>query len=130
MDEEKHIEQENVKSTAPTSDDRELEIMELEIYRKAWNEINTALADVCALRGNTTVESDPVQLMRNEVAELKKNFSELRQALSDIHKTVSQTQQHNQPQQTMPQFQTMQPTIPLMPYFSTPSYQPVIQLPH
>lgn len=129
MDEEKNIEQENAKSTAPSADERELEIMELEIYRKAWNEINAALADICALRGNSSLNSDPVQLMRNEVAELKKNFSELRDAVTSIHKTVSQSQQ-NQQQPAMQQFQTMQPTIPLMPYFSTPSYQPVIQIPH
>ena len=129
MDEEKNIEQENAKPSTSTADERELEIMELEIYRKAWSEINTALADICALRGNSSPDSDPVQLMRNEVAELKKNFTELRDAVASIHKTVSQSQQ-NQPQPAMQQFQTMQPAIPLMPYFSTPSYQPVIQIPH
>lgn len=128
MNDEKNIEQESAKSAVPSNDERELEIMELEIYRKAWSEINTALAEICALRGNTSTNNDPVQLMRNEVAELKKNFTELRDAVTSIHKTVSQNQ--NQQQPAVQQFQTMQPTIPLMPYFSTPSYQPVIQLPH
>ena len=128
MSEEKHIEQENVKLNA-ADDDHALDIMELEIYRKMWNEINTALADIRALRGNGTAESDPVQLMRNEMSALKKDFAELREAIAKMNRPV-EVQPQNQAQQVMQQFSSMQPTIPLMPYFSTPSYQPVIQIPH
>ena len=126
MSEEKNIEQENKKSDA--SDEHELDLMELEIYRKMWNEINSALADIRALRNNDTVESDPVQLIKNEMSALKKDFAELREAISKINRP-SEVQPQNQ-QQMMQAFQPVQPTVPLMPYFSTPSYQPMIQIPH
>lgn len=127
MNEEKNIEQENMKSTV--SDEHELDLMELEIYRKMWSEINSALADIRALRNNDTVDSDPVQLMRNEMSALKKDFAELREAISKMNRPA-EVQQQNQQQQMMQAFQPMQPTVPLMPYFSTPSYQPMIQIPH
>lgn len=127
MGEEKNIEQENVKSNV-TEDDRELDLMELEIYRKMWSEINTALADIRALRSSEPIESDPVQLMRNEMSALKKDFAELREAIAKMTRP-SEVQPQNQ-QQVMQQFPSLQPTIPLMPYFSTPSYQPMIQIPH
>ncbi len=128
MGEEKNIEQENIKSNA-ADDDRELDLMELEIYRKMWSEINSALADIRALRNTETVESDPVQLMRNEMSALKKDFAELREAISKMNRPA-EVQPQNQQQQILQPFQTLQPTVPLMPYFSTPSYQPMIQIPH
>lgn len=56
------------------SDERELDLMELEVYRKAWEEINSALADILAMRGKKTSDADPMQYMRNEVASLKKKL--------------------------------------------------------
>lgn len=128
MGEEKNIEQENVKSNF-SEDDRELDLMELEIYRKMWSEINSALADIRALRSSEPIESDPVQLIRNEMSALKKDFAELREAIAKMTRPA-EVQQQNQQQQVMQQFSSLQPTIPLMPYFSTPSYQPMIQIPH
>ena len=127
MGEEKNIEQENVKSNV-AEDDRELDLMELEIYRKMWSEINSALADIRALRSSEPIENDPVQLIRNEMSALKKDFAELREAIAKMTRP-SEVQPQNQ-QQVMQQFPSLQPTIPLMPYFSTPSYQPMIQIPH
>lgn len=127
MGEEKNIEQENVKSNV-TEDDRELDLMELEIYRKMWSEINTALADIRALRSSEPIENDPVQVMRNEMSALKKDFAELREAIAKMTRPSEVQPQNQQP--VMQQFPSLQPTIPLMPYFSTPSYQPMIQIPH
>lgn len=58
-----------------TSDERELDLMELEVYRKAWEEINSALADIFAMRGKKSADVDPMQFVRSEVANLKKKTS-------------------------------------------------------
>lgn len=129
MSEEKNIEQEKTSSTA-VEDDSALDIMELEMYRKMWSEINTALADIRALRSSEPVESDPMQIMRSEIAALKKHISELRDAIANMSKPAEQHAVQNQQQPVVQQFPQMQPTVPLMPYFSTPNYQPLIQIPH
>lgn len=129
MSEEKNIEQEK-SSSAAVSDDSALDIMELEMYRKVWAEINTALADIRALRSSEQVESDPMQLMRSEIVALKKNISDLRDAISNMSKPAEQHAVQNQQQPVVQQFSQVQPAVPLMPYFSTPNYQPIIQIPH
>lgn len=129
MSEEKNIEQEK-SSSAAVSDDSALDIMELEMYRKVWAEINTALADIRALRSSEQVESDPMQLMRSEIVALKKNISDLRDAISNMSKPAEQHAVQNQQQPVVQQFPQVQPAVPLMPYFSTPNYQPIIQIPH
>ena len=111
-----------------TTDDRELDLMELELYRNTWAEINSALAEIRAMRGNSTPD-DPVQLMRSDVATLKKNFAELKEAIINMQKTTDSTAQQVIPPQQNYQRVQMQPAVPLMPYYSTPSYSPIIQLP-
>lgn len=106
------------------SDERELDLMELEVYRKAWEEINSALADILAMRGKKTLDADPMQYMRNEVASLKKNFAELKDAILNLQKPMEQA-----PVQQSVGFRTIQPQIPLMPYYQTPSFAPIIQVP-
>lgn len=125
---EENIVEKNVEQMQIKEDDCTLDIMELEIYRNAWAEINSALSEIKALRGKDSAESDPVQIVKNEINNLKKNFAELKDIIENMQKTAENIQQAQvQPQQQIP---TMQPTIPLMPYFSTPSYQPIIQIPH
>ena len=107
-----------------TSDERELDLMELEVYRKAWEEINSALADIFAMRGKKSADVDPMQYVRSEVANLKKNFAELKDAIVNMQKPMENAQA-----QQPAGFRAIQPTIPLMPYYQTPSFAPIIQVP-
>lgn len=116
-------ENENQESQKAT-DDRELDLMELEIFRNTWGEINSALAEIRAMRGNSP-QDDPVQMMRNDVAALKKNLAELKETLANMQKSSEATAAQMQQQG----FRMQPASVPFMPYYSTPSYSPVIQLP-
>ena len=66
---------EEIGQTAQRSaDEKELDQMELDVYRKAWAEINAALSEIHALRGGNVPENDPVQVVKSEVANLKKTL--------------------------------------------------------
>lgn len=70
-----------------TSDERELDLMELEVYRKAWEEINSALADIFAMRGKKSADVDPMQFVRSEVANLKKKLRGIERCYCKYAKT-------------------------------------------
>ena len=117
MDEEKQ------EKTNQNSDERDLELMEIEIYRQHWRSLNAALADIKALRGADAPEIDPVEYVKQEVSNLKAQFSELKEL---IQKQVDSPPQHQKQNNAPTSFQPQPMAVPLMPYYQTPSYAPYV----
>lgn len=109
-------------------DKHELDLMEMEIFRHHWKSLNAALAEIRELRGADAPEIDPVEFVKHEVANLKNQFSELKEMIADLRQT--QPAQQPMPQQQIPRYQQMQmqPTVPILPYYSTPNFAPIIPI--
>ena len=104
-----------------TDDSRDLELMEIEVYRQYWNSLNIALAEIKALRGNDVPEIDPVEYVKHEVSNLKNQFSELKELISGL--------QNQQAQQAPQRYQAVPAPMPVLPYYQTPNYAPIMQMP-
>ncbi len=121
MDENKEQEK-----TTQNNDERDLELMEIEIYRQHWRSLNAALADIKALRGADAPEIDPVEYVKEEVSNLKAQFSELKELIQKQVESSPQPQPQQQRQNTAPVFQPQPMAVPLMPYYQTPNYAPYV----
>lgn len=120
---------ENVPEKAvPHDDKRDLELMEIEIFRQHWRSLNAALAEIKELRGSDAPEIDPVEFVKHEVGTLKSQFAELKEMIAGLQ-VQAQAQPQSATQQVQPQqrFQTVAPAM--MPYFPTPNFTPIIQMP-
>ena len=116
---------ENVPETATAQDDkRDLELMEIEIFRQHWRSLNVALAEIRELRGSDAPEIDPVEFVKHEVNVLKNQFAELKDMIAGLQ--VQPQAQTAQPQ-AQQRFQTVAPAV--MPYYPTPNFTPIIQIP-
>lgn len=114
--EEKRNEQKN--------DSGEADSMELEIFRQHWRSLNSALAEIRELRGDDAPEIDPVEFVKHEVGNLKNQFSELKEMLV----AIQQNQHQQQPQQQYQRLQPVQTTVPILPYYSTPNFAPMVPI--
>lgn len=125
MSEEQEMQDQVQEQLQKSQDDRrELDLMEIEIFRQHWRSLNAALAEIRDLRGADAPEVDPVEFVKHEVATLKNQFSELKEMIAGL-----QTQQAPPPQQQqMPRFQQMQPAVPILPYYSTPNFAPMMPI--
>lgn len=117
---------ENEKQNEQKNDSGELDAMEIEIFRQHWRSLNTALAEIRELRGADAPEIDPVEFVKHEVGNLKNQFSELKEILASIQQNQQQTQQPP-PQQQYQRFQPMQ-TVPILPYYQTPNFAPIVPI--
>ena len=118
---EKHDEQKN--------DSGELDAMEIEVFRQHWRSLNAALAEIRELRGSDAPEIDPVEFVKHEVGNLKNQFSELKEILAAIQQNQQQQVQHQQqPQQQYQRLQPVQTTVPILPYYSTPNFAPIMPI--
>lgn len=109
-----------------TSEKSELDSMEIEIFRQHWRSLNAALAEIRELRGADAPEVDPMEFVKHEVSNLKNQFSELKEMLAAIQQNHQQVQQQ-QPQQQYQRFQPMQ-SVPILPYYSTPNFAPIVPI--
>lgn len=119
---------ENEKQKEQKNDTGELDAMEIEIFRQHWRSLNNALAEIRELRGADAPEVDPVEFVRHEVGNLKNQFAELKEMLVAIQQNQNQPQVQQQPQQQYQRFQPMQTTVPILPYYSTPNFAPVVPI--
>ena len=125
MDE--HEEKQTTESIPQSAKDRaELDLMEIEIFRQHWRSLNAALAEIKELRGADAPEIDPVEFVKHEVSNLKNEFAELKQMIAQIQHPAQQTQQQNQ--QAYQRFQPVQQPVPVLPYYSTPNYAPIVPI--
>lgn len=114
-----------IEKTAPVADDKhELDLMEMEIFRQHWRSLNAALAEIRELRGADAPEVDPVEFVKHEVSNLKNQFAELKEMISTLQQPVSQ----NQTQQVVQRYPQMQPAVPVLPYYQTPSFAPIVPI--
>lgn len=111
-------------SKSQNDDRRELDLMEMEIFRQHWRSLNAALAEIRDLRGADAPEVDPVEFVKHEVATLKNQFSELKEMIAVLQAQQNSTSQ----QQQIPRFQQMQPAVPVLPYYSTPNFAPMMPI--
>jgi seryl-tRNA synthetase len=107
-------------------DRAELDLMEIEIFRQHWRSLNAALAEIRELRGADAPDVDPVEFVKHEVSNLKNQFAELKQMIAQIQQPVQQAQQ--QPQQSYQRYQPVQQPVPVLPYYSTPNYAPMVPI--
>lgn len=118
---------ENEKQKEQKNDTGELDAMEIEIFRQHWRSLNNALAEIRELRGADAPEVDPVEFVRHEVGNLKNQFAELKEMLVAIQQNQNQPQVQQQPQQQYQRFQPMQ-SVPILPYYSTPNFAPIVPI--
>lgn len=119
------MEEEKQEKSVQNNDKRELELMEIEVFRQYWRSLNTALADLKALRGDDAPDIDPVEYVKTEVSNLKNQFAELKELIE------KQTQMRQEPIQQTAQQRGYAPqpmAVPLMPYYQTPSYAPYVPI--
>jgi hypothetical protein len=114
------------KQNEQKNDSGEADIMELEVFRQHWRSLNAALSEIRELRGADAPEIDPVEFVKHEVGSLKNQFAELKEMLV----AIQQNQQQIQPQQPQPQYQRFQPvqSVPILPYYSTPNFAPIVPI--
>ena len=120
------MENENEKQNEQKNDSGEADIMELEVFRQHWRSLNSALAEIRELRGADAPEVDPVEFVRHEVGNLKNQFAELKEMLV----AIQQNQQQAQPPPSQPQYQRFQPvqSVPILPYYQTPNFAPIVPI--
>ena len=120
-------EQKQTESTSQSVKDRaELDSMEMEIFRQHWRSLNAALAEIRELRGADAPEVDPVEFVKHEVSTLRNQFAELKQMISQIQQPHAQQQQ--QSQQAFQRYQPVQQPVPILPYYSTPNFAPIVPI--
>lgn len=109
---------------ANKNDERDLDLMEIEVFRQYWKSLNTALADIKALRGADAPDIDPVEYVKTEVSNLKNQFAELK----DLIEKQTATQREQTQQSALQRGYAPQPMVPpvVMPYYQTPSYAPYV----
>jgi hypothetical protein len=126
---------EEEKKEIPVEDKKDLDLMEIEVFRQFWRSLNLALGEIKELRGSDVIEVDNAEIMRHEISTLKKELSELKELLVEMQKqnaTANQQQQVQPVQQ--PQFQqqqrmpVMQPIASPLPYYPTPNFAPVVPI--
>lgn len=122
------MENENEKQNEQKSDSSELDAMEIEIFRQHWRSLNAALAEIRELRGSDAPEVDPIEFVKQEVGNLKNQFSELKEMLIAIQQNQHHPQVQQQPQQQYQRFQPVQTTVPILPYYSTPNFAPMVPI--
>jgi hypothetical protein len=115
------------KQNEQKNDSGEADIMELEVFRQHWRSLNAALSEIRELRGADAPEIDPVEFVKHEVGNLKNQFAELKEMLVAIQQNQQQIQPQ-QPQQQYQRFQPMQTTVPILPYYSTPNFAPIVPI--
>ena len=122
-------EQKQTESTSQTVKDRaELDSMEMEIFRQHWRSLNAALAEIRELRGADAPEVDPVEFVKHEVSTLRNQFAELKQMISQIQQPVPHAQQQQQSQQAFQRYQPVQQPVPILPYYPTPNFAPIVPI--
>jgi transcription initiation factor TFIID subunit TAF12 len=125
---------EEEKKEVPVEDKKDLDLMEIEVFRQFWRSLNLALGEIKELRGSDVIEVDNAEIMRHEISTLKKELSELKELLVEMQKqnTASnqqqQVQQVQQPQIQQQRIPVMQPIASPLPYYPTPNYAPVVPI--
>jgi transcription initiation factor TFIID subunit TAF12 len=125
---------EEEKKEIPVEDKKDLDLMEIEVFRQFWRSLNLALGEIKELRGSDVIEVDNAEIMRHEISTLKKELSELKELLVEMQKqNATANQQQVQPvQQTQIQQQqripVMQPIASPLPYYPTPNFAPVVPI--
>lgn len=118
---------ENEKQNEQKNDSTELDAMEIEVFRQHWRSLNAALSEIRELRGTDAPEIDPVEFVKHEVGNLKSQFSELKEMLVAIQQNQQQQVQQPPSQQQFQRFQPMQ-TVPILPYYQTPNFAPIVPI--
>lgn len=122
------------KKEVPTEDKKDLDAMEIEVFRQFWRSLNLALGEIKELRGGDVIEVDNAEIMRHEISTLKKELSELKELLVEMQKqnataNQQQVQQVQQPQiQQQQRIPVMQPIASPLPYYPTPNFAPVVPI--
>lgn len=119
---------ENEKHDEQKNDSGELDAMEIEIFRQHWRSLNAALSEIRELRGADAPEVDPVEFVKHEVGNLKNQFAELKEMLAAIQQNQHQQQVQQSPPQQYQRFQPVQTTVPILPYYSTPNFAPMVPI--
>lgn len=125
---------EEEKKEVPVEDKKDLDLMEIEVFRQFWRSLNLALGEIKELRGSDVIEVDNAEIMRHEISTLKKELSELKELLVEMQKqnaTANQQQpiqQVQQPQIQQQRIPVMQPIASPLPYYPTPNYAPVVPI--
>lgn len=115
--------EENEQKNTQDADKHELELMEIEIFRQHWRSLNAALADIRELRGADAPEVDPVEFVKHEVSNMKKEFAELKDLILSLQKQPEQQSPYPQMGRAIPQ-----PVAPVMPYYQTPNFAPLVPI--
>lgn len=108
-------------------DKKDLDLMEIEVFRQFWRSLNLALGEIKELRGGDVIEVDNAEIMRHEISTLKKELSELKELLVEMQKQNT-NQQQQIPQQIQPQRVAVQPITSPLPYYQTPNFAPVVPI--
>ena len=112
------------------SESNELLQLEVYAYRRHFDALNAELAEIRSKHGANISPEDRVNALAGEVAEIKKDFSELKEIITQaVKNNASQSAQNTahhqwQPQAYFPQANFLQ--SPGLPYLSTPSYMPIM----
>ena len=114
-------------TTAHSNDHRDLDQMELEAFRQCWQTLSASLAEIKELRGGETAEVDPVNFVKKEVETLRSQFTELKEMISALRQQPQQ-QAASPQQQSYQRYQPVQQPVPLLPYYSTPNFAPMIPI--
>lgn len=121
--------EEEKKEVNQAEDKKDLDLMEIEVFRQFWRSLNVALGEIKELRGSDAIEVDNAEIMRHEISTLKKELTELKELLVEMQKQNASQVQQVQQQPIPPQrVSVMQPIASPLPYYQTPNFPPMMPL--
>lgn len=121
--------EEEAKEVNQAEDKKDLDLMEIEVYRQFWRSLNVALNEIKELRG-LEIEVDNGEVMKHEISTLKKELTELKNLLLKMQEqnTVNTPPQQIQQQIPAQRVPVIQPVAPSLPYYQTPNYAPMVPI--
>ena len=121
--------EEETKEVNQAEDKKDLDLMEIEVYRQFWRSLNVALNEIKELRG-LEIEVDNGEVMKHEISTLKKELTELKNLLLKMQEqnTVNTPPQQIQQQIPAQRVPVIQQVAPSLPYYQTPNYAPMVPI--
>lgn len=107
------------------------ELAELEAYKRHTEALKIELAEIRERFGGVDGENaiDPLKDIKAEMAEMKSGFAEIKAMFEELKSGNTTANTNQQPVQNQSYyFQQPAPTMPtpIMPFYQTPNFQPII----
>jgi hypothetical protein len=104
------------------------ELAELEAYKRHTEALKIELAEIRERFGENPDAVDPLKDIRAEMAEMKSGFAEIRAMFEELKNNKGNNNPPpvvNPPPPQQPYY-FQPPTTPIMPFYQTPNFQPLI----